>query len=300
MVLLFFASEVAAVCGMNKFVIPTQAIQKVLGRHNIHPNTTLPALPDPPAAILQAAMRVDSTDQRAVSIAAESAAVAETAKYTSMVTEALTTLIDNKDTARIPIPEVRQLVESIQSDDVSSNALNQQLAPIIAQHVAETLTSAAYCAVGKVIEPAARAIRGGKMSDGNQEPMRYCYSSGRKIARIGGRPDAIVRDTNGVITNLTEHKCRMRGLFYSVPVYERVQLHAYMAMIRLRSAELCETFRGQQERHVVPFDDELWADVTERLDCIADMAEELVTDMDSMVRYTTDPDRFIRDRIPWA
>lgn len=180
--------------------------------------------------------------------------------------------------------------------------IQQIIEPIVQQHVAETMASAARCAVGKAIEPAARAIRETteKMANGNQGPMRYCYTSSRRVARVGGRPDAVSHDaTTGAPSNIVEHKCRMRGLFYSVPVYERVQLHAYMAMLRLRSAELCETFRGQQERHTIAFDDELWTEVTARLDCVADMALELMANQNTLEEYASNPDKFILNRIPW-
>jgi hypothetical protein len=73
---------------------------------------------------------------------------------------------------------------------------------------------------------------------------------------VGGRHDGIMDDCACV----TEIKNRVRR-HLGVPVYERVQLHAYMSIFGVRKGLLIENFKGDRKEHDVPFDPDLWADV---------------------------------------
>jgi hypothetical protein len=77
-------------------------------------------------------------------------------------------------------------------------------------------------------------------------------SSGSRVF-VGGKHDGIDRAN----ARLIEIKTRQRR-FLGVPDYERVQVHAYMAIFGLRNATLIESFLGERREHAVPFDDELW------------------------------------------
>lgn len=64
---------------------------------------------------------------------------------------------------------------------------------------------------------------------------------------------------------VVEHKQRQKRLFGAVPLYEKVQCHAYMAMTDASECRLVETFGDATMDHVVAFDPELWAQVKESL-----------------------------------
>ena len=46
-----------------------------------------------------------------------------------------------------------------------------------------------------------------------------------------------------------------------MPLYERIQLHAYMRISKTKTALLVEGLNGDKRHHDVDFDDELWASV---------------------------------------
>ena len=73
---------------------------------------------------------------------------------------------------------------------------------------------------------------------------------------LGGKHDGMTGDT------LTEIKNRMNR-FLGVPLYERIQLHAYMVIYGVTKSILIESFKGERREHEVPFDDDLWFGVVE-------------------------------------
>lgn len=76
---------------------------------------------------------------------------------------------------------------------------------------------------------------------------------------VGGKHDGLMKDEDGHAT-LTEIKNRTRR-HLGVPLYERVQLHAYMEIFGVRKGMLIENYRKNREEHDVYFDDDLWAGV---------------------------------------
>lgn len=73
---------------------------------------------------------------------------------------------------------------------------------------------------------------------------------------VGGRHDGIV-DAEGCVTEIKNRVRRHLG----VPEYERVQLHAYMAIFGVRKGLLVENYKGDRRQHEVAFDDEFWRGV---------------------------------------
>ena len=79
---------------------------------------------------------------------------------------------------------------------------------------------------------------------------------GRIVVR--GVADAV--DANGKF--VVEIKRRRNRLFHSIPVYERVQVEAYMRLYGMLDAVLVESFAGEEmDMHWVERDDDLWDDV---------------------------------------
>lgn len=78
---------------------------------------------------------------------------------------------------------------------------------------------------------------------------------------LGGKHDGLVDGTK-----IVEIKNRQRRLM-GVPLYERVQLHAYMVIYNVRHAVLIENYLGEQKEHEVNFDDDFWSGVKSRVEC---------------------------------
>jgi hypothetical protein len=73
---------------------------------------------------------------------------------------------------------------------------------------------------------------------------------------VGGRHDGMAG------TQLVEIKTRQRK-FLGTPVYELVQVHAYMFIYGTRNALFIESLNGDIREHTVEFDDGLWGKVRE-------------------------------------
>lgn len=93
----------------------------------------------------------------------------------------------------------------------------------------------------------------------------------KKSFMVGGRVDGITQD--GV---LIEVKNRQRRLFHSVPLYEKVQVHAYMLLTGLDKCEIIECLGLENEKHSLEFDADFWQNVVIRL-------EEFILCMDHLL-----------------
>jgi len=87
----------------------------------------------------------------------------------------------------------------------------------------------------------------------------YVTEGGAQVF-MGGRHDGVVVDGSSKESKIIEIKTRQRR-FLGVPVYDRVQVHAYMHIYGVRRASLVESFDGEIQEHDVPFDDDLWSTV---------------------------------------
>jgi len=70
---------------------------------------------------------------------------------------------------------------------------------------------------------------------------------------LGGRHDGMTDDGKVV-----EIKTRQRR-FLGTPLYELVQVHAYMFIYNTTSATIIESYNGQERSHEIEFDYELWS-----------------------------------------
>lgn len=86
------------------------------------------------------------------------------------------------------------------------------------------------------------------------KPLFTCHRKSNETVQIyiGGRCDA--RRENG---RIVEIKCR-RNRFLGTPVYELVQVHAYMHIHDQQHAEIVEEFAGSRKSHRIKWDAELW------------------------------------------
>lgn len=336
--IVFFASELAAVCGRNPYVSASDAIAKVRLRHcgcktesRCREDLILAATQDAVLnatqdAILQAtrAAARHSSDQQTVASVAHTSAenivgtvakqletfasadnpldaecIAELANVVpavaSVVAEVARKVSSTAGTqvarptisaGNTPISGIADTcvsgiadVTSVSSNSASANTSVRDTACAMVRTIAtkasvqarSQTTSLAYKSVGTVLEDAARFQDSGTRRvrvDSDVGPLRR-YKRFATIARLCGRPDGIVRNASGQIVDLVEYKQRMNRLFGSVPLYEQIQLHAYMFLCDLTQATLCETFNGTQAIHVIKFDPTLWDNVVCELERVA-------------------------------
>ena len=71
---------------------------------------------------------------------------------------------------------------------------------------------------------------------------------------IGGRHDGLMNN------KIVEIKTRQRR-FLGTPLYELVQVHAYMSIYGTKEAIIVESYNGQEREHPIEFDDALWSRV---------------------------------------
>lgn len=90
---------------------------------------------------------------------------------------------------------------------------------------------------------------------------KLLVSLGKHQVYIGGKFDAEGKDGE-----LLEIKSRQNRLFHKVPMYEKVQVHAYMHISGKRSIRVVENFSGETRSDVVEWDQTLWNTVTSRVE----------------------------------
>lgn len=91
--------------------------------------------------------------------------------------------------------------------------------------------------------------------------------------QLGGKVDGI---TEG--GQLVEMKNRQRRLFPTVPVYEKVQVHAYMFLTDIKECRLIQRFKDTNDTTIVPFDEPFWEEIVRRLTILATRMDEVDRD----------------------
>jgi hypothetical protein len=93
--------------------------------------------------------------------------------------------------------------------------------------------------------------------------LPMCCVNGTEVY-IGGKIDGYMKDKDGPMT-IIEIKNRQRG-FLGVPLYEKVQVHAYMFIFESRMSKLVESYMGEEIVHDIAFDDSFWSQVTSNVE----------------------------------
>lgn len=78
--------------------------------------------------------------------------------------------------------------------------------------------------------------------------------------KIGGRIDGLTEDGK-----LVEIKNRQYRIFSVVPIYEKVQVHAYMFLLGLQECHLVQVYNEDSDTTIVKFDPEFWKSITEKI-----------------------------------
>ena len=81
---------------------------------------------------------------------------------------------------------------------------------------------------------------------------------------LSGRVDGLVGSSAEKENRVVEVKCRRSRLFDQVPLYEKVQMHAYMFLTRRTCCDLVQKFGENVRITTMLFDEDFWAAVQSR------------------------------------
>ena len=209
-----------------------------------------------------------------------SRAVAETRDLLARCPEARKALAGEEDAADLPEPlarevtalkELRARVVDPQlsalldrpEEDVDVERLRAER--VVPAEAVEVLASAMFTAHGTRREDAIRetfqssaGVRVDTCADFFVSKRPLFHVDGVPVF-VGGRHDGIDATDGSIV----EIKTRQRR-FLGTPLYETVQVHAYMFMHDVRNATIVESFQGKEKVHPIEFDERLWAAVCER------------------------------------
>ena len=135
--------------------------------------------------------------------------------------------------------------------DISTNVIENIRKSMYTKHGTEqesTIRQSFSKSIGKTVKTSNKFIA-------NKEPL--ITVNGIEVY-IGGKHDGMVDG------KIVEIKTRQKH-FLGTPLYELVQIHAYMHIYETRNAILVESYNGQEKRHEIIFDDGLWAKVKSEL-----------------------------------
>lgn len=222
------ASALAALVGKHKYVPQHEALLELWARH------------DPGCALLmrEAGLRTAGQRRRRAARAAERAAPAEVA----------------------PLREALSAGHTVEERNAAEAALSAAVrrgpgSPRTHKDAMEALRSEAFTRRGVRDETTIVDNHAFSTATGVQERNNKMYTLAlAEDYGIRGRVDGLTD------THVIEAKRRMRRFFDSPPLYERVQVHAYMAMTDRQKAQLVQHFDGEQRHDEIGFDSDLWDD----------------------------------------
>jgi hypothetical protein len=85
---------------------------------------------------------------------------------------------------------------------------------------------------------------------------------------LGGKHDG--ENENG---DFIEIKNRMNRFMDEIPLYEIVQVHAYMFIHDKKKCSLIENFKGKTKVHIIEFDDVLWEKIIQNIKTFMDIID---------------------------
>lgn len=155
-------------------------------------------------------------------------------------------------------------------EDAASHTSTERVS---ASELQRALEGEVACRMGSKLESAAINI----YEEHNKvavDQMQTGYKSSTLVTDLDnkyiiyGRTDGIDDDT------IIETKNR-KNRFLGVPLYEKVQIHAYMYITNKKKGKLLENFNGDQREHIVVFDSDFWEEVIQKLSDAVDEIYDL-------------------------
>ena len=123
------------------------------------------------------------------------------------------------------------------------------------------------------------------LSERNSKFFKKIFPCDGNVVTLGGRVDGLSEDGR-----LVEVKNRQRHFFNQIPVYERIQVTAYMVLTERPQCELVERYAGQSRVTMVTFDEVFWEKVLSRMLDFAKKMFVMLDDEAAQERLITERD----------
>jgi hypothetical protein len=228
--IVYYASELSSCVGMNRFTEPWQAAVKIFQR--VSPTdylTTVSKLPT---------YKQELTPRQTETLLAEKGC-----------------LDSVKGAVDCPQVELETRLENVFRDSVLKED-EKEVNDLVKKYV---YTSRGNLAEGPALDGFEQS-RGCQMVERNSRFRVTTLKLGQRSVLLGGKVDGV---TDG--GELVEVKNRQRRMLNFVPVHERVQVHAYMALTGKNSCTLIQTCGDLSRSTTVEWDDGLWDRVCKEL-----------------------------------
>lgn len=184
------------------------------------------------------------------------------------------TLQISRESSMVNICDV---ITSKHSDPVSDADTNLQMSSLLQDSenlITQTLSETTVSRLSTALEEEVRMKRGIKREASSLDEVekdhnvrvtqRNTRCVRRKMCTVSGFSVVLVGKADGVIAEtgeIVEVKERREKLFQDMVEYERVQVHAYMALTKTQRALLRERFDAETADHWVEYDASFWEEV---------------------------------------
>ena len=238
--IIYFASELAGCVGMNRFTEPWQAAVKIYQR--VAPSDYAAVVASLPA---NAKYKPEPTNSETEMLLAEKGCL-ESARHA----------------VECPQAELQDRLSAVLQDDL--------------KEVDEVVKKYVYTARGNRAEGPALDVY--EKITGCQVVERNSKFRVSKVRQHGGGHLLIGGKVDGLTDagELIEIKNRQRRLLDFVPLHERVQVHAYMALTAKKKCTLVQTCGEANRSTIVNWDDGLWDNVCAKLSTFHDKMVDLL------------------------
>lgn len=238
--LLIYASEIAACVGANRYKSPEEAAVDIALRHL--------GL----ASVSAYVPRTDPSEPRhPIPLSAT-----EYLEKDAHLKKEIDSIIDSG------APELRSRLDSVlKAHDVPED-------------ITKDMKSHVYTTRGiRDEDEALNAVERGTGRKITQRNSKFYIMKVDEGLSIGGRVDGL--DETGEII---EVKNRQNGFFNCLPARERMQVHAYMALLGKVSCTLVQRYNGQDRIEQIPFLEDFWNPVMSQLKTFADKLRATLND----------------------
>lgn len=250
MKLTVYASELSACIAMHRFQQPWEAALKIFER-------TSPS--DFRAAFARSGLEVPP------SVASRALKGIQAGQVLAQV----------KDAIQGPVKDLdAKMQEIVQKADLSNVEFADDLRTFI-------FTERGKCGEKAVVDDFEKS-HNVVLTERNDTFFKKTFECDIHLVVLGGRVDGLSKDGR-----LVEVKNRQRRFFGRIPLYEQVQVMAYMALTGSKECEVIERFDGESRVKIVRFDENFWGKVVADMLAFARKMFLLLTDFtlqDDLVR----------------
>ncbi|KAJ3013197.1 hypothetical protein HKX48_005889 [Thoreauomyces humboldtii] len=171
-----------------------------------------------------------------------------------------------------------KVLEAVQSAPSELSANLKKVIRDVAPHLSREITGVVFKERGTNSETACldrlEVALGQKILQRNEQKYRECIDFGGPDPLVlSGMVDGIAEDGT-----LIEVKSRQRKVFSDVPLYEKIQVHAYMHLTKKSQCIVAQNYSGTERIHTVAFDPVFWEAILDRLRAFARRVEDLCHD----------------------